>query len=603
MVSPSKKLQASAPFLIPETNVNFPLVVVQPSGWESQAPEMDEDEYLDEARSYETNTFRGGEHSPHQLNGQGSNAQAGGSSLSAAPVPTDSTLMAQPLSNGPSYNGPRAIPAQGFRAILNGSPNKTQPPAYNHNPNGGTTVAAGVPNKESDDSSIASSRESLVPTAQKPTAPTSQAKVSESRGEKRRLDEEEHEDEEAAEVEKAMVDEEGEGEHHTDSNSRAAKTNGSNGKMEERPAKKARVSKEEGKDEEEDEEKVSKRTSPRKAAATSPAKPAPAPFKRKPRPVAGEFVGSGRLVPVKDRPFGEATCHRCRHMKNKPECILHANESRCDKCIVDAQGCWWRKGPGKYESIAGSTPQKKLVDSRDGVDKKPDTGKGQTESAKKSAAAAKKPVDKGKKRDDGKGQAAKKEKEEDPSSSSMSEEEEEEEEADRPLTRKSLRAAAASTSKASEPSSSTGRKSTRVSARLSGSAKKASTSAHKGASGSSKKTPARSSKRALRKVKRSASESESSSSSEESDSGSESDSESESSESPPPRPVKALKGKAALKEDPNVAQQLQRLEKAESKLRDELWTTTWEKERLVKNEKRLKEELEDILKKKAEIGS
>ena len=54
MVSPSKKLQASAPFSVPEANANFPLAVVQPSGWEMQTPGFDEDE-VDEARSYESN--------------------------------------------------------------------------------------------------------------------------------------------------------------------------------------------------------------------------------------------------------------------------------------------------------------------------------------------------------------------------------------------------------------------------------------------------------------------------------------------------------------------------------------------------------------------
>lgn len=63
MVSSFKALQASAPFMVPETNAKFPLAVVQPSGWESQAPELEEDD-LDEARSYETNLDRPINHLP-----------------------------------------------------------------------------------------------------------------------------------------------------------------------------------------------------------------------------------------------------------------------------------------------------------------------------------------------------------------------------------------------------------------------------------------------------------------------------------------------------------------------------------------------------------
>lgn len=264
-------------------------------------------------------------------------------------------------------------------------------------------------------------------------------------------------------------------------------------------------------------------------------------------------------------------------MKNQPACILHSGESRCDKCIVDAQGCWWRRGPNDYRSIAGTAPQKKLVDNRDEEDlKKKKEGNRQTGKASEKRRRV----------------SSGKEMQGDQDSDI-------EEVADtKPLIRKSLRVTG-SASKAAEPatpkSSALRRKSTRASTR--------SPNKPGPSSVSRRSSNRRKSDDARKKGKdKDEDESESESGSEDDDEGSESESDSsQSSRSPPPR--KALKGTAARRERPGTNQQLKRWEKAEAKIRDELWALTWEKERLVKTEKRLQEELEEILTKKVEVGS
>ncbi|THH31407.1 hypothetical protein EUX98_g2789 [Antrodiella citrinella] len=595
MVSPSKKLQASAPFMVPETNVNFPLVVVQPSGWETQAPGMDEDEQ-DEARTYDNNVARAVNHvppPPQQPPSNPTNTQSATASSSVNP-PANSRQMATPLTTGAKHpsltKGPWTTgpvqgeiytrPAGNYYRNANGLPNETI-----------------TPNRDND--SIASSRASPAqpPPRRAVAAPPSAApvaKATEVRGEKRRLDDEEHEDEEAAEVEKAMGNMDGDGEHPPESNIRSTRnignTNGngagasaSASGAERRPVKKTKV--EESSSEEDELDNPSNSTtrhSPRKAPSSTAKKipPPSLPGRRKSRPVPGEFVGSGRLVPIKDRPFGEPTCHRCRNMKNQPACILHSGESRCDKCIVDAQGCWWRKGTGVYQSIAGTSPQKKLVDPRDHADLK----KAVREIKKK---PIEKPSEKGKK----------------VIANARAESDDEEEKDSKPLTRKSLRVAVSASKAPDGPSakSSVVKKKAQTSARSAGNKSSASKDASK-----AKRTSGRNSKRTRRPGKKSVSESESESS-DESDSESDEEGSSMSSASdeaearPAPPPAKALKGKAARREDPDVNQQLQRFEKAEAKLRDELWALAWEKERLLKTERRLQEELEELLVKKVQV--
>ena len=232
-----------------------------------------------------------------------------GSSTSALNPASDSRFMASAFPPRPANGITTFHPTQGYRPTIHQPRHKPPTPSTN----GNHTNDVAPPAKDTrDDSSAANSNTPPPAQAPAPEAASPPA-AAEPRGEKRRQEEEEHEDEEAEEVEKAMVDEDADVELSAQQGSRVLRHEApSASATESRPTKKARVeltSADEDSSEDSSEEQQPRRSS-RKSGTVVKSETGTASAgvtaRRRGRPVSGVFVGSGRIVPIKDRPFGEA---------------------------------------------------------------------------------------------------------------------------------------------------------------------------------------------------------------------------------------------------------------------------------------------------------